>query len=161
MLVAWSFESCIWLDEGVQLPAWKSWRHTQLTDWLNSSIQGHDVGAWMGNNDRLFQLGSKGIVHPKMLSWSKPEWISLFYWTESKIFWRMYFFLTMEVNGYQHSMEVNGAQNCLVTNILQNIFICVQQKKEINTCNNPTWGWVNDDWLHIFGWPIPSKVQVS
>jgi len=44
----------------------------------------------------------------------------------------------MEVNGYQHSMEVNGAQNCLVTNILQNIFICVQQKKEINTCNNPT-----------------------
>jgi len=26
-----------------------------------------------------------------------------------------------------------GSINCLVTNILQNIFICVQQKKEIHT----------------------------
>jgi len=26
-----------------------------------------------------------------------------------------------------------GSINCLVTNILQNIFLCVQQKKEMNT----------------------------
>ncbi len=31
------------------------------------------------------------------------------------------------------TMEVNGAQNSLVTNFLHNIFLCVQQNKDIHT----------------------------
>ncbi len=31
------------------------------------------------------------------------------------------------------TMEVNGAPNSLVTNFLQNIFLCVQQNKDIHT----------------------------
>ncbi len=32
-----------------------------------------------------------------------------------------------------YTMEVNGAQNCSVSQILQNIFLCVQQNKDIHT----------------------------
>jgi len=54
------------------------------------------------NNNLLTMLKKavllKGIVHPKMKnisiyspsSFSKPAWVSFFFWTQKKIFWRMW-----------------------------------------------------------------------
>ncbi len=58
-----------------------------------------------------------GLKRCKPSCWYKPVWISLFYWTQKKILWRMlvtkqlleaidfhtiiFFLHTMEVNGYQ------------------------------------------------------------
>ncbi len=46
-------------------------------------------------------------------------------------------------------------QNCSVSHILQNIFLCVQQNKDIHTGLELLKGWVNDDRIVIFGWTIP------
>jgi len=47
-------------------------------------------------------------------------------------------------NHKYNAMEVNGAK---VPNDLQNIFLCVQQKKEIHAT---IWGRVNDDRIYLF-----------
>ncbi len=46
-------------------------------------------------------------------------------------------------------------QNCSVSQILQNIFLCVQQNKDIHTGLELLEEWVNDDRIFIFGWTIP------
>ncbi len=83
----------------------------------------------------------KGIVHPKLkiLSFTHPQvvtvWISLFCWTQRKIFWRK--FVTR--HHWLHSRKKKilwksmVPQNCSVSHILQNIFLCVQQNKDIHT----------------------------
>ncbi len=41
---------------------------------------------------------------------------------------------TIDFNSREkNTMEVNGTQNCSVSHILQNIFLCVQQNKDIHT----------------------------
>jgi len=85
----------------------------------------------------------KRILHPKMKilsSFTHPQvvWVSVFSWTQRKIFWRTIgtkqLFGTIDFHSRRekNTMEVNGAK----VPIVQNIFLCVQQT---------TWGWVNDD----------------
>ncbi len=103
----------------------------------------------------------KGIVHPKNensviiyspSSSSKPVWMSLFCWTQRKIFWRMWeteqFWGTIDFHSIFFPMV---PLNSLVTNFLQNISLCVRQNKE---SFGTTWGWVNYDGILIFGWTI-------
>ncbi len=47
----------------------------------------------------------------------------------TRLFWGTIDFHSRKKN----TMEVNGAQNCSVSHILQNIFLCVQQNKDIHT----------------------------
>ncbi len=114
------------------------------------------MGLWSCTNTKSkyvfyytlqWKLGLKGIVHPKMnlftqyiylpSSSSKPVSISLFCWTQRKIFWRKFvtrlFWGTIDFHSRKKilwkSME---PQNCSVSHILQNIFLCVQQNKDIH-----------------------------
>ncbi len=62
----------------------------------------------------------------------------LFCWTQGKIFWRMWeteqFWGTIDFHAiFLSTVEVNGAQNSLVTSFLLNIYICVQQNKDIHS----------------------------
>jgi len=52
-------------------------------------------------------------------------------------------------------LDLDGLINCLVTNILQNIFLCVQQKKEIHTGLKQLDG--NDDIIFI----LKSTISLS
>ncbi len=69
------------------------------------------------------------------ISSSKPVWMSLFCWTQRKIYWRMWeteqFWGTIDFHSIFFPSMV--PQNSLVTNFLQNIFLCVQQNKDIQT----------------------------
>ncbi len=60
---------------------------------------------------------------------SKPAWMSLFCWTQRKIFWRMWeteqLWSTID---FSHRMEFNGLQYCLVPNILKHTFFCVAEE---------------------------------
>ncbi len=47
---------------------------------------------------------------------------------ETKQFWG-----TIDFHGILSTVDVNGAQNNLVTSFLLNIYICVQQNKDIHT----------------------------
>ncbi len=85
--------------------------------------------------------------------------MSLFCWTQRKIFWRKFvtrlFLGTIDF----HSRNINTRksmvpQNGSVSHILQNIFLCVQLNKDIHT-GLELLGWVNDDRIFIFGWTIP------
>jgi len=70
----------------------------------------------------------------------KPVWVSFFCWTQRKIFWRK--------SGTKRLFrkKVNGAK---VPIVLQNIFLCIQQKKEIQVCNNLT---VSKWWQNFYFW---------
>ncbi len=84
--------------------------------------------------------------------------MSLFCWTQRKIFWRMWeaeqFWGTIDSHVFIFQLWKSMVpQNSLVTNFLQNIFFCRRQNKEIHT--GLELGWVNDDRYFIFGWTIP------
>ncbi len=114
----------------------------------------------------------KGIVHTKNensviyspSSSSKPLWMSLFCWTQRKIFWRMWeteqFWGTIDFHSiFSPPMEVNGAPKqpgyklSSKYLLLCSISLCVRQNKERF---GTTWGttWVNYDRIFIFGWTI-------
>ncbi len=68
----------------------------------------------------------------------KPEWMTLFCWTQMKIFWRMWeteqFWGTIDFHSIFFLLWKSMVpQNSLVTNFLQNIFLCVQQNKDIHS----------------------------
>ncbi len=68
---------------------------------------------------------------------SKPVWMSLF-WTQRKLFWRMWkteqFWGTIDFHyKKKNTMEVNGAPELLCSNGF-----------------GTTWGWVNDDNFHFW-----------
>ncbi len=92
--------------------------------------------------------------------------MSLFCWTQRKIFWRMWeteqfwgtidfhsiLFPTMEVNcspkqpGYKLSSEY--------------LPLCSAEQRNSYRFGT-TWGWVNDDRIFIFGWTVPLNVKKS
>ncbi len=72
--------------------------------------------------------------------------MSLFCWTQRKIFWKMCFRAPLTSTVFSFLLWKSMVpQNSLVTNFLQNIFCCVQQNKEIHTCLELIKGGINDD----------------
>ncbi len=64
--------------------------------------------------------------------------MSLFWWTQRKIFWRMWeteqFWAPLtSIVFFSPLWKSMVPQNSLLTNFLQNIFLCVQQNKDIHT----------------------------
>ncbi len=92
--------------------------------------------------------------------------MSLFCWTQRKIFWRMWeseqfwgtidfhsiFFPTMEVNGAPKQPGYKRSSKYLP--------LCSAEQRNWYRFGS-TWGWVNDDRIFIFGWTIPLSVERS
>ncbi len=111
----------------------------------------------------------KGIVHPKMKilsSFTHPQvvpkvvWMSLFCWTQRKIFWRMWeteqFWGTIDFHSiFFPTMEVNDAPKQPGFKLTSKYLpLCSAEQR--HSCRfGTTWGWVNDDRIFIFGWTIP------
>ncbi len=95
---------------------------------------------------------------------SKPVWMSLFCWTQMKVFWWMWgteqFWGTIDFNSI-FLWKSMVPKNSLITNFLQNIFLCVQQKQINSYMFGTTWGWVHDDRIFIFGWTIPLIIVIQ
>ncbi len=86
--------------------------------------------------------------------------MSLFCWTQRKIFWRMWeteqvwgtidfhsiFFPTMEVNGAPKQPGYKLSSKYLP--------LCSAEQRNSYRFGT-TWEWVNDDIIFIFGWTIP------
>ncbi len=96
----------------------------------------------------------KGAVHPKMKILSS--------FTHPQVGPNLYKCVYSEHKGRILKNERNSSiffilwksmvlQNSLITNFLQNIHLCVQNKHRFG----PTWGWVNNDRIFIFGWTVP------
>ncbi len=84
---------------------------------------------------------------------SKPVWMCLFCWTQMKIFWRIsavldhsICFPTMEVNGPRKQPDYKLSSEYLP--------LCSAEQTHSHR-SGTTWGWVNDDWIFIFGWTVP------
>ncbi len=91
---------------------------------------------------------------------SKPVWMSLFCWTQRKIFWRMWenraaldhsiCFPTEEVNGVPKQPGYK----------LSSKYLPLYSAEQRNSYRfGTTWGWVNDDRIFIFGWTILLSLQ--
>ncbi len=86
--------------------------------------------------------------------------MSLFCWTQRKIFWRMWeteqFWGTIDFhNIYFPSMEVNGAPKQLGYKLSSKyLHLCSAEQRYSYRFGN-TWGWVNDDRIFIFWWTFP------
>ncbi len=86
--------------------------------------------------------------------------MSLFCWTQRKIFWRMWeteqFWGTIDFHSIYYSYY--GSQWCPKTAWLQTFFkylpLCSAEQRHSYRFGT-TWGWVNDDTIFIFGWTIP------
>ncbi len=94
---------------------------------------------------------------------SKPVCMSLFCWTQRKIFWRMWeteqFWETIDFHSIFFSYY--GTQWCPKSAWLQmffkiSLFVFGRTKKCCGSSRfGTTWGWVNDDRIFILGWTIP------
>ncbi len=91
---------------------------------------------------------------------SKPAWISLFCWTQRKIFWRKFItrllWWTIDFHSRKkHTMEVNGAPELLCFPHSSEYLPLSSAEQRHSYRFGTTWGWVNDDRIFIFGWTIP------
>ncbi len=89
--------------------------------------------------------------------------MSLFCWTQRKIFWRMWkteqFLGTIDFHSiFFPSMEVNGApKQPGYKRSSKYLPLCsTEQRNSYRFGTN--WGWVNDDRMFNFGWTIPSSL---
>ncbi len=78
------------------------------------------------------------------------------FWTQRKIFWRMretavFFSPTMEVNGAPKQPDYKLSSEYLP--------LCSEQTHSYRF--GSTWGWVNDDWIFIFGCTVPLNLCFS
>ncbi len=120
---------------------------------------------------QIFIFKTLRIVHSKMkiLSFThpKPVWMSLFCWTQRKIFWRMWeteqFWAPLtSIVFFSPTMEVKCAPK---TAWLQTFFIIssfvFSRTKTFKTGLDPylSWGWVNYDNFHFWGEQRPLKEQ--
>ncbi len=86
--------------------------------------------------------------------------MSLFCWTQRKIFWRMWeteqFWGTIDFHSiYFPSIEVNGAPKQPGYKLSSKYFPLCSAEQRHSYRFGITWGWVNDDRIFIFGWTIP------
>ncbi len=91
---------------------------------------------------------------------SKPVWMSLFCWTQRKIFWRMWeteqFWGTIDFHSiFFPTMEVNGAPKQPGYKLSSKYLPLCSAEQRHSFRFGTTWGWVNDDSIFIFGWTIP------
>ncbi len=98
---------------------------------------------------------------------SKPVWMSLFCWTQRKIFWRMWeteqFWGTIDFHSiFFPTMEVNGAPKQPGYKLSSKYLpLCLAEQRNSYRFGT-TWGWVNDDRIFIFGWTIPlTLIKIS
>ncbi len=86
--------------------------------------------------------------------------MSLFCWTQRKIFWRTWeteqFWGTIDFHSiFFPTMEVNGAPEQPGYK-LSSKYLPLCSAEQLNSYRfGTTWGWVNDDRIFIFGWTIP------
>ncbi len=97
---------------------------------------------------------------------SKPVWMSLFCWTQRKIFWRMWetepFWGTIDFHSIWNTivfffptMEVNGAPKQPGYKLSSKYLPLCSAEQRNSYRFGTTWGRVNDDRIYIFGWTIP------
>ncbi len=131
---------------------------------------------WAPGHQRAFsahepaESSLKGIVHPKNensviiyspSNSSKPVWMSLFCWTQRKIFWRMreteQFWGTIDFHIilFSYTMEVNGAPKQPGYKLSSKYLPLCSAEQRHSYRFGTTWGWVNDDRIFIFGWTSP------
>ncbi len=85
--------------------------------------------------------------------------MSLFYWTQRKICWRLWeteqFWGTIDPHSiFFPTMEVNGAPKQVTNFLLKYLPLCSAEKRHSYRFGT-TWVWVNYDRIFIFGWTIP------
>ncbi len=87
--------------------------------------------------------------------------MSLFCWTQRKIFWRKFvirlFWGTIHFHSREkeHTIEVNSAPELLCfPHSSKYLPLCSAEQRHSYRFGT-TWGWVNDDRINIFGWSIP------
>ncbi len=86
--------------------------------------------------------------------------MSLFGWTQRKIFWRMLeteqFWGTIDFHNICFpTMEVNGAPEQPGYKLSSKYLPLCSAEQTHSYRSGNTWGWVNDDRIFIFGWTIP------
>ncbi len=92
--------------------------------------------------------------------------MSLFCWTQRKIFWRMWetkqFWGTIDFHSiFFPTMEVNGAPKQPGYKLSSKYLpLCSAEQRNSNRFGT-TWGWVNDDRIFIFGWTIPLSIFIA
>ncbi len=115
----------------------------------------------------------KGIVHPKMkilLSFTHPQVVSDLYEClcsaehKVKIFWRMWeteqFWGTIDFHSiFFTTLEVNGAPKQAAYKLSSKYLPLCSVEQRHSYRFGPSWGWVNDDRIFIFGWTIPLKQE--
>ncbi len=89
--------------------------------------------------------------------------MSLFCWTQRKIFWRMWeteqFWGTIDFHSiFFPTMEVNGAPKQPGYKLSSKYLPLCSAEQRHSYRFGTTWGWVNDDRIFIFGWTIPLMV---
>jgi len=84
---------------------------------------------------------------------SKPVWISFFWWTLGKIFWRMSATRQlMDPIDFHRKMEVNGVYQLFgYKHSLKYLLLWSAEERNVYRFET-TWGWVNDDRIFIFKW---------
>ncbi len=98
-------------------------------------------------------------IFASLLPSSKPVWMSLFCWTQRKVFWKMWeteqFWGTIDFHSiFFPTMEVNGAPKQPGYKLSSEYPLCSAEQRHSYRFGT-TWGWVNDDRIFIFGWTIP------
>ncbi len=128
-----------WASDGM-LNFSKSEEPKSATSWMVSRCHcSHDNEANFITLKDSSPKNENSVIIYSPSSSSKPVWISLFCWTQRKIFWRMWeteqFWSTIDFHSIYFFLLWKSMvpQNSLITNFLQNIFLCVQQNKEIHT----------------------------
>ncbi len=86
--------------------------------------------------------------------------MSLFCWTQRKIFWRMWlteqFWGTIDFHSiFVPTMEVNGAPKQPGYKLSSKYLPLCSAEQRHSYRFGTTWGWVYDDRIFIFGWTIP------
>ncbi len=90
--------------------------------------------------------------------------MSLFCWTQRKIFWRMWeteqFWGTIDFHSiFFPTMEVNGAPKQPGYKLSSKYLPLCSAEQRNSYRFGTTWGRVNDDRIFIFGWTIPLRCE--
>ncbi len=103
------------------------------------------------------------FTHPQVVP--KPVWISLFCWTQRRIFWKKFvtrlFWDTIDFHSRKkNTMEVNGAPELLCFPHSSEYLPLCSAEQTHSYRFATTWGWVNDDRINIFEWTIPLTTNI-